>query len=185
LLSLNNNFWIMKNISLLKKLVAFYFYFGVFGLLFLMVGFPIIFSRKKDNISLDEPLELKFMDMNMDVSNMHLGQFIAIIVIGVAILFPLLNGIFLFKKSLTDLSSGNYFSDLVVSNFKKIGQCFLIFGVGQWVYKLVMKLIVLQDLSLGIDNTLFLSLILGLFFLFLSEAFGKARATKQENDLTI
>ncbi|TWO33853.1 DUF2975 domain-containing protein [Seonamhaeicola sediminis] len=175
----------MKTITILKKIITAYYYLAIFGFLFLTIGFPIIFSIKKNKVSLEEPIELNFMDMNIDVSNMGLGAFIAIIVIGAIILFPFLKGIYLFKKSLHDLSNGNYFSDLVVTNFKKIGVCFLIFGFGQWIFKIAVQLIFVNDLKLGIDNTLFLSSILGLFFLFLSEAFAKAKETKQENDLTI
>ncbi len=175
----------MKTISILKKIITVYYYFAVFGFLFLTIGFPIIFGIKKNEVSLEEPLELTLMDMKIDGSEMSLGAFIIMVIIAAIILFQFLRGIHLFKKSLQDLSNGNYFSALVVNNFKKIGQCFLLFGFGQWLFKIVVQLIVTNDLNLGIDNTLFLSSILGLFFLFLSEAFGKARVTKQENDLTI
>ncbi|WP_282134709.1 DUF2975 domain-containing protein [Seonamhaeicola maritimus] len=175
----------MKAISVLKKIITFYYYFAILGFLFLTIGFPIIYSIKKNKVSLGEPIELNFMDMKIDCSEMNLGAFITVIFIGAIILFQFLKGIHLFKKSINDLSNGNYFSELVITNFKKIGQCFLIFGFGQWLFKIVAQLIFANDLNLGIDNTLFLSSIFGLFFLFLSEAFAKARETKKENDLTI
>ena len=175
----------MKTISILKKIITVYYYFAIFGFLVVTIGFPIVFGIKKNKVDVEEPLKLAIFDMKLDGSEMSIGQFVVIIIIGAAILFQFLRGIHLFKKCLNDLSNGNYFSELVVSNFKKIGQCFLIFGFGQWLFKIVVQLIIANDLNLGLDNTLFLSLILGLFFLFLSEAFAKARDTKQENDLTI
>ncbi len=175
----------MKNISILKKIITVYYYFAIFGFLVVTIGFPIVFGIKKNKVNLEEPLKLTLFDMTLDGSEMSLGAFIAMIIIAAVILFQFLRGIHLFKKSLQDLSNGNYFSELVVNNFKKIGHCFLLFGFGQWLFKIVVQLIVENDLNLGIDNTLFLSLILGLFFLFLSEAFAKAKKAKQENDLTI
>ncbi|PWG05739.1 DUF2975 domain-containing protein [Polaribacter aquimarinus] len=172
----------MKSISILKKLIIFYYYFAIFGILVLTIGFPIVFNLKKNKA---ESLVLNFMDMNIDVVDMNLTPFIIIILIGVIIIFQLLRGIYYFKKSLNDLANGNYFSELVVNNFKKTGKCFLIFGFGQWIYRIIIQIVVLEDLKLGINNTLFLATILGLFFLFLSDAFAKAKETKQENDLTI
>lgn len=175
----------MNTISVLKKIITIYYYFAIFGFLVVTIGFPIVFGIKKNKANLEEPLNLSLFDMTLDGSEMSLGAFITIMIIAGIILFQFLKGIHLFKKSLQDLSNGNYFSELVVSNFNKIGQCFLIFGFGQWLFKIVVQLIVSNDLNLGIDNTLILSSIFGLFFLFLSEVFAKARETKQENDLTI
>lgn len=175
----------MKSISLLKKMITFYFYLGIFGLLFVIIGFPILFSYKKQNIDLSKPFKLKFMDMNIDISDWSFSTFIIVIFIGAIILFQFLKAVYYFKKSLNDLANGNFFSQLVITNLKKIGKCFLVFAIGQWLYKIAIQIIIIQDLKLGIDNTLFLFTILGLFFLFLSDAFAKAKETKQENDLTI
>jgi hypothetical protein len=43
----------------------------------------------------------------------------------------------------------------------------------------------MNDIRIGIDNTLVLLSFMGLFFMFLSEVFAKARKTEQENNLTI
>lgn len=89
------------------------------------------------------------------------------------------------KKCLPDLSNGNYFSDLVIRNFKIIGKLFLICGIGAWLSKIVLRLAFMSDVRIGIDNILVLLTIMGLFFMFLSEVFAKAKKTEQENELTI
>lgn len=175
----------MKTISILKKLITFYFYLCLIGFLILFLGLSFRFFSGRPNLFFqDEPITLNFMD-NFDLGTLSPGYFMITIAIGAYIGFQFIKALYLFKKSLNDLSQGKYFTELVTTNFKKIGKAFLICGFSFWGFKIILRIALLNDIKLGIDNTLVLLSILGLFFLFLSEAFSKARETKQENDLTI
>lgn len=167
----------MKTLPILKKLINIYFYILVLGLIMLFIVVPIQFSKGKFTT-------LDFLD-NYDISNMNFGKFLAMLLIAGILYFQFVKAIYLLKNSLKDLSRGNYFSETVIDNFKKTGTLFLTCGIGIWFYKFVLRLILISDIRIGIDNTLMLLSIIGLFFMFLSEAFAKARNTEEENKLTI
>ena len=167
----------MNTINILKKLIILYYYLTILGILFIIVGSPIMYYKG---------IELPINSMeNFNVSNLSAGKFISIYIAAIFIYFQFLKALHLFKNSLKDLTVGKYFSELVTNNFKRMGTAFLICGFSFSGFKIILRLALLSDLKLGVDNTLFLLSILGLFFLFLSEVFAKARVTKQENDLTI
>ena len=167
----------MKTIDILKKLITIYFYLQVLGFVVLAIVVPILFSLGKFNT-------LEFLD-NHDISNLSFGRFMSMLLVALILAYQYVKAIYLLKNSLSDLSNGNYFSELVINNFKIIGKLFLICGVGAWLYKIVLRLAFMSDVRIGIDNILVLLTIMGLFFMFLSEVFAKARKTEQENDLTI
>ncbi|WP_299212433.1 DUF2975 domain-containing protein, partial [uncultured Dokdonia sp.] len=62
---------------------------------------------------------------------------------------------------------------------------FIMIGIGATVAKMVITLLLESQIGFSLDSTLFVFIILGLFFLFLSEAFEKASQLKKENELTI
>jgi hypothetical protein len=66
-----------------------------------------------------------------------------------------------------------------------MGTLFLICGIGFSVVNIILKLLLENRLSVGLDSSLFLFVITGLFFLFLSEVFKVAKDAKEENDLTV
>ncbi|NMH87424.1 DUF2975 domain-containing protein [Flavivirga algicola] len=167
----------MKTISTLKKLIDFYFYFLALGFIIWIIVIPIMFKTGKFNT-------LDFLD-DHDISNLSFGRFMMMILVGAILYYYFLKAIYLLKKSLNDLCNGNYFSELVISNFNEIGKSFLICGIGAAVFKFILRLVFLSDIKLGIDNFLIISIIIGLFFMFLSEVFIKARKAQQENNLTI
>ena len=167
----------MKTIVILKKLINFYYYLSLLGFIFLIIVTPILYFK-------GVKLPITSME-DFNVSNLSTGKFICIYLISATIYFYFFKAIHLFKNSLKDLSVGKYFSELVTNNFKRMGTAFLICGFSFSGFKIILRLALLSDLRFGIDNSLVLLSILGLFFLFLSEVFANARATKQENDLTI
>lgn len=167
----------MKILAILKKLITFYFYITLLGFLFLLIGVPIMYYK-------EFALPITSMQ-DYNVSNLSTGKFIAIYIVTGLIFFQFLKALYLFNNSLKDLSTGKYFSELVIDNFKKMGAAFLICGVSFWLFEVILRFTLINDLRIGVHDGFLLLSILGLFFLFLSEVFAKARITKQENDLTI
>lgn len=168
----------MKTISILKKLINIYFYLLVISFIALAI-IPII-QYKKGKFG-----TFHIFSDNYDMSNLSFGKFIFVILIILVLLVIFIRAIYLLKNCLNDLHNGNYFSELVVNNFNKIGKLFLIYSVCSYVFAFIFRFFLLNSINFGIDHSLILSVIMGLFFLFLSEAFSKARNTEQENELTI
>ncbi len=167
----------MKTLSVLKKIINFYFYFLLIGFLALTIVAPILFKLEKFNT-------LHFIDY-YDISSLGFGSFMIMISVSAVLYYYFLRAIYLLKNSLNDLSKGNYFSEVVISNFKEMGKAFLVCGIGFPLLEFFLRLFLISDIKLGINNALILFSIVGLFFMFLSEAFAKARKAQQENDLTI
>jgi hypothetical protein len=127
----------------------------------------------------------KVLGINVDFSQLSYSKIMIVIGVITALYFVYIKAIYLLKNSLDDLSSGNYFSLLVINNFNKIGKLFLISCVVEFVGRIVLRVLLEKKIGIELDSSVFLFLIMGLFFLFLSEVFAKARGFKQENDLTI
>jgi len=167
----------MKTISALRKLINFYFYLLTLGFIIVTIILPVLFYQDKvDKLTIFDEL---------DFSNLHLGEFLIIMFFVAIIYFQFIKAIYLLKKCLNDLSNGKYFSELVITNFNKIGKLFLFCGIGFSVLKFVLRILLLNDIKIGLDNSLIFSIIVGLFFMFLSEAFKKAGNLEEENELTI
>lgn len=167
----------MKTLSIFKKLINFYYYLSIVGFIAGVIALPILFHY-------DKIKKIDFIE-NYDISDLSIGGFLVMLIIALFFYYQFIKAIHLFRNCFKDLCNGNYFSGLVISNFKKIGIAFLIGGIGLSVYKFILRLLLVNDIKLGINNLLLLSLIFGLFFMFLSEVFAKAKLTKEENDLTI
>jgi hypothetical protein len=83
------------------------------------------------------------------------------------------------------LATGVYFTQMVISNFKKAGNYFIAIGIGATIVKIIVDLLVLSELKINIDGGMLVFILFGLFFMFLSEAFAKAQTINEENNLTI
>jgi hypothetical protein len=167
----------MKTISILKKLIKFYYYFLVLAFGALAIVVPIQYRNgKPNNLSL-------VGDYNL--YDLSFWKFSIILLVFLALLSLYIRAVFLLKKCLNDLSNSNYFSILVTTSFKKAGKFFIISGICFSVFKFVLGLILTNNIKLVADNTLILPLIMGLFLMFLSEVFVKAKKTEEENNLTI
>lgn len=167
----------MKTIEVLRKLINIYYYL----LLFVLVGIVIFIVIM---IQQGETTDLKILE-GYDTSSLSIQKLMAVIAVPTVIYILFVRAIYLLKGTLKDLSEGNYFSELITNNYKKIGKLILICGVSYAVFKFVIRLLLLNDIKFGIDFSLITPIIIGLFFMFLSEVFTKARLTEQENNLTI
>lgn len=177
MLSKNNNLQVMKTIKILRKLINIYYYLLLFVLVGIVIFVSILFQK-------GETIDLKIIE-GYDTSSLSIQKLMAITVVPIVIYLLFVRAIYLLKSTLKDLSEGNYFSELIINNFKMIGKLILICGVSYAVFKFVIRLIILRDIRFGIDFSLITPIVIGLFFMFLSEVFTNARETKKENDLTI
>jgi hypothetical protein len=168
----------MKTINILKKLIAIYYYLMIIGFVGAIISLPLLLFTNKS-------YEIAFLGNEVDLGLLPLYKSLITLLLVGTLYFLFFRAVRLIKRSLKDLSEGNYFSILVISNFKKIGILFLICGFGSAVVKLVLGILLANILKLGIDSSWVIFIIMGLFFLFLGEVFSKAGALKQENDLTI
>ncbi|MFD2726508.1 DUF2975 domain-containing protein [Hyunsoonleella rubra] len=167
----------MKTIQVLKKLINIYYYLLLIAFVAILVFVPIAVQQ-------GDTSDLRIIE-GYDASNISIQKLIPLMIITAIIYLLFVRAVYLLKCTLKDLSEGNYFSELIISNFKKIGLLILVCGVSYAVFKFFTRLMLLSDVRLGIDFSLITPIIIGLFFMFLSEVFAQARYTKQENDLTI
>lgn len=168
----------MKSLSILKTLINIYYYlmFIAFGIGFIAAPILLLTQKKYD---------ISFLGDTIDLAGIEIWKsIVALLLIG-GILFLYFKSIQLIKNSVDHISRGAYFTEYVVGNFKKIGKLFIIIGIGVTIVKTVITLLLESQIGFSLDSTLFIFIILGLFFLFLSEAFEKASQLKKENDLTI
>ncbi|SEP78093.1 Protein of unknown function [Hyunsoonleella jejuensis] len=167
----------MNTIEVLRKLINIYYYLLLLVLVGIVIFIVTIFQQ-------GETVDLKVIE-GYNTSSLSTQKLIVITAVLVVIYILFVRAIYLLKGTLKELSEGNYFSELITENFKMGGKLILICGVSYAVFKFVIRLLLLGDIRFGIDFSLITPIIIGLFFMFLSEVFTKARKTQEENDLTI
>jgi len=168
----------MKAITILKKLITIYYYLMLAAFVLGVIILPILLFTNQSS-------EISFLGTKIDIGALSLYKGLAISALFVILYYFYVKAIYLIKMSLNDLASGNYFSETVINNFKKIGKLFLICGVGEVLAKIIIGLFIDSKIGLEADSSFFLFLIMGLLFMFLSEVFLKARGLQDENELTI
>lgn len=168
----------MKSLSILKTLIHIYYYLMLLAFAIGLVTAPILlFTQKK--------YEISFLGDTIGLTGITLWKsIIALLLIG-TIFFLYFKAIHLIKKSVDHISKGAYFTNYMTANFKKIGRLFIVIGIGATTVKTLIMLLLESKIGFNLDTSLFIFIILGLFFLFLSEAFEKASQLKKENELTI
>ncbi|TDQ21994.1 DUF2975 domain-containing protein [Tenacibaculum caenipelagi] len=169
----------MKTISILKKLINIYYYLILISLVGTVFGIGVFFlTRNKE-------MNPKILGTYVDFNKLTYPKIIIVLIIIIVLYYVYIKAINLLRNSLGDLSSGNYFSELIINNFNKIGKLFLFSSVIELVGKIIFGFLLEAKFKFELDSSMFLFLIMGLFFLFLSEVFAKAKRIEEENDLTI
>lgn len=169
----------MKTISILKKFINVYYYLMLISVAASVFGIATFFLTRNSKMN------PKILGIYVDFRNLSSPKIIITLCVIILLYSIYIKAISLLKNSLDDLSTGNYFSTLVVRNFNKIGKLFLISSAVEFLGKIVLQVLLEQKIGMELNSSVFLFLIMGLFFLFLSEVFGKAQLLKEENDLTI
>ncbi len=167
----------MKPIHILKKLITILYYLvgiGLFaGVFKLLLN---IFNQKEIAPSLVKGETLYSLSS------------IKVIIAEVLVLllsFAFFKAISFLKHSLGDLSEGNHFSRNVIQNFKNVGTLFVVCGLGELLGKLIITYLIENNFAIEFDSSIVLFPVIGLFFLYLSEVFSKAREIQSENNLTV
>jgi hypothetical protein len=170
----------MRTILILKRLITVFYYLIFIGLiapLFRIIN-QIITGKIHD-------LKPKIFGEQLDYGTMSLFEIGLSGVVPFVLFYCFFQSLIYLKRSLKDLESGNYFSALVITNFKKIGILFLVCSLGEVIGKLLFFIVFKSKFHFELDSSVVLFFIMGLFFMFLSEVFQKARRLQQENELTI
>ncbi|WP_397363943.1 DUF2975 domain-containing protein [Olleya sp. R77988] len=170
----------MKAIKILKTIINIYYYLLIVGLL--VKAIRVFNDIINGQIKHSKP---KFLDENLDFANLSNTKIIVIIIIGVVLYCLLYLAVESIKNSLTDLEAGNYFSDLVINNFKKAGIILVFLSAAEFLGKISLWLYIKVKPKFEFDASITAFLLMGLFLMFLSEVFKKGKEVKEENDLTI
>jgi len=94
--------------------------------------------------------------------------------------------VYLFRKILGCFIRVKIFDEMVVNNFKKIGNLLVLSSILIGVPSFLYKIYYMQKISLQLGfSQFFLLLCLGFFFMILSEIFKISKKMKEENELTI
>ncbi len=92
-----------------------------------------------------------------------------------------------FISILKEIEKGNYFSDKIISSFKKIGYIFIYYTLNMFIFHSLLSVIDGSSFDffeeLKADFTFLIPC--GLGFYLLADIFTKAKTLKDENDLTI
>jgi hypothetical protein len=168
----------MRSINILKKLISLYYYVMIIGFVGAIISLPLLLFTNNS-------YEISFLGNKVDLGLLPLYKSLITLLLVGTLYYLFFRSIRLIKLSLTDLSEGNYFSPLVISNFKQIGILFLVCGFGSAFVKVVLGFLLSNMFKVGIDSSWVIFIIMGLFFLFLSQVFAKAQNLQEENDLTV
>jgi hypothetical protein len=168
----------MKSLSILKTLINIYYYLMIVAFAFGLITAPILLLTQ-------EKFDISFLGDTIDLSGVVIWKSIVALILVGSILFLYFKSIQLIKNSVDHISKGAYFTTHIAGNFKKIGKLFIIIGIGATIVKTIIILLLKSEIGFKLDATLFIFIILGLFFFFLSEAFENASQLKEENELTI
>ncbi len=169
----------MKTIKLLKTLIDIYYYLFLIAITFSIITLPILLFT-------DQSYEISMADsQTFDLGGLSLMKTFIVFFSIVLMILVFFYTIRLVKRTVDVMYRGKYFSSLVIKNFKKIGQLFIVCAIGSSFLKFILKAVTLNIFSFKISSTFLLFLIMGLFMMFLSEVFGIAKRHKNENELTI
>lgn len=168
----------MRKLTILKTIIDFLWITSIITLPFVILLFGFIIF----NTSLDGK-------MNIDFFGLRLKEFT--IYTRMAMILPFITYLasiyclYLFKKTIKNISQLSLFDDLNIKYFNTIGKLFIGIGLIEVIGKFFLETSEKTfKLYFGL-SPFFITLILGLFFMVLSEIFKIAKSAKEENELTI
>lgn len=170
----------MKRLPILKTLTDILFVLSVI-IMFFTIPFAFILAVMPQMI----PFEL----FDVAPTDIPTGEVIALFV-AIPGLVLYIYALYLFRNTLTLFKKNKFFDNQVIINFDRIGKAiiagFFITTMPLYLYTMFAKTVFLlkNDESWFTGDTLF-TLVLGLFFIVLSEVFRTAKAMQEENDLTV
>ena len=178
MLLLNNNFIIMRKLTILKTIVDLFWILSLITtpILLFFIAF-ILTNSSKDGIP------IRIQGILYDEHNLSTKVLLIVTVISYIII---IYTIYQFKKVLREFQKTKIFSEIVFIGFNKMGISLIIGAILTGISSLLYPIFSKSKLELSFDLSPFiLMLCFGLFFLVLSEIFKIAKHTKEENELTI
>ena len=168
----------MTSIKLLKGILSLALFFSAaFWVIFLFI-FGGILLGYEGNIGLENITE--GIVLNSKTAKI---SFVIYILIGYAVIIYI---IYILRKLVVSLNSGRLFTKFQSTGFKLIGQLIVWLVILSSIIEFVLKIFLESRLELEAsfpDFWLFLAL--GTFFIVLGQVFEKARALREENELTV
>ncbi|MDT8418567.1 MAG: DUF2975 domain-containing protein, partial [Lutibacter sp.] len=170
--------FIMRKLIILKLIVDLFWILSLPTIPLILIFIPYSFITADFNY-------FPFKINGAEIEVFDLGTKIILTVMLLSYLL-LIYCIYLFRKVLGCFVRVKIFDEMVVNNFKKIGNLLVLSSILIGVPSFFYKIYYMQKISLelGISPFIFL-LCLGFFFIILSEIFKISRNMKEENDLTI
>ncbi|WP_198029914.1 DUF2975 domain-containing protein [Christiangramia salexigens] len=179
LLSINNNLKKVKSSVVLRNIISITYYLMVFSWLIILGIFTY-------SIIADENSALQIFK---EYEEFTINSKRALITILLYELIMIGFWIYLFRliKNLMDsLTSKSIFTKFQISSFKLIGQLIILLKVIDTLFAFLFDIIFKDRVRFKIDFVDFwLIIALGLFFIFISQIFNRARPYKEENELTV
>lgn len=170
----------MKSISIIKKAINIFYY--LFILTFAFESIKFMYYLILGNF---DKLNPKFINDVINYTDTSGILTIVSNIIGLGLIYLFVLVIENLRLSTFELEQQNYFNDVVINSFKKAGGLLLIFAVIQLVSKFIFPVLLNTSFKLTSGHFPIFHVLIGLFFIFLSDVFKKAKKVTEENDLTI
>ena len=170
----------MRKLNILKTVLDIFWVFSIIGVIgtIIFIAFYLFDS--------DMNIPLKINGQLIDSQTLF-SKIIVMVSIFSALMF--LYSVYLLRKVITMFQKMEIFNDEVVRLSNLIGKLIIlssiISSVSLYIYNRIEDKNVDLTLDFGASNTLIISIILGLFFMVISEIFKIAKNMKEESELTI
>ena len=170
----------MRKLNILKTVLDIFWVFSIIGVIgtIIFIAFYLFDS--------DMNIPLKINGQVIDSQSLF-SKITVMVSIFSALMF--LYSVYLLRKVITMFQKMEIFNDEVVRLLNLIGKLIIlssiISSVSLYIYNRIEDKNVDLTLDFGASNTLIISIILGLFFMVISEIFKIAKNMKEESELTI
>ena len=170
----------MRKLNILKTVLDIFWVFSAITLIFILIYFPFYLFNSDMNI----PIKIKGQEIT---SKSNLSKIILLVNIISGLFY--VYAIYLLRKVVSLFQKREIFIDEVVKSFDLIGKLIIassiISSLSMFYYKASEKDHFDYTLDLRSNNSILISIVLGLFFMVISEIFKIAKNMKEESELTI
>ena len=128
---------------------------------------------------------LPILGTKLSLFSAGLTEVLIITFLNVLLIFFLFRAVRFLKSTFYDLSEQNYFGESVIKNFKYAGNSFFLTAALEIVIKILNPILLDTKFKFGLNMSVMIFVLIGLFLKFLGEVFAKGKRLEEENDLTI
>ncbi|HTO34776.1 MAG TPA: DUF2975 domain-containing protein [Flavobacterium sp.] len=170
----------MRKIFILRSVLHFMLFFLIMGAIGLIIFVPIILFVP------DADIPVKIKGVAVEINN--IGAKILLVISVIAYLLYVY-AVFLLKKTIGLFIERKIFDNQVIKNLNNIGKLFitvaLMMSVPLFLYQVLYTRHIELELTSYYSDSMLFNVVIGLFFMILSEVFKMAGNLKEENELTI